>query len=498
MACFECENNGLTNCTCSENCPTKTSDILTWDGQFANISVPADASLNDVLELIESYFYNLYLNNTSTTYTLAADSACLGLSAGSYSHTEMITAIVAVLCQNATDIDTLQAQVAALPAMNTTNVTLNGIVLPSCFSAFAGTTSTALFNEILTELCDLMNLEGPTTNPPIVVTPPDPGQTADPNFPSYGNRNQFAYYGSLGQVYDSLVDNHSFVWSHTNPHVDPASFVATIYTMKGVVEDYLVIRGSNEDFTVNASKDTYFFLNADGTINKIETALGAGQPATPSGTHELYKMVSDGSGITSVANLFETDPFGAVTIGAGAVDTAELADDSVTTAKLAHVATGATVGHSELIEFVFNDQGQVTSATTGLDLTGIANGYIMTYNSGTLRFEATANTNITTANVIPKANSGATDYEDSSLKEVTNQVEISKKTEINTGTPEDDAGALLNLVSTTQAFLIMRMTAAQAGAITAVNGMMLYVTSTDATFTSVGFWGYEGGAWTKL
>lgn len=56
----------------------------------------------------------------------------------------------------------------------------------------------------------------------------------------------------------------------------------------------------------------------------------------------------------------------------------------------------------------------------------------------------------------------------------------------------------LELASTTQALLIMRMTAAQAAAITPANGMMLYATSTDATFTAVGFWGYEGGAWTKL
>lgn len=43
------------------------------------------------------------------------------------------------------------------------------------------------------------------------------------------------------------------------------------------------------------------------------------------------------------------------------------------------------------------------------------------------------------------------------------------------------------------------ITVAQAGAIpTARNGMIVYVSDTDATFTSVGFWGYENGAWTKL
>ncbi len=42
------------------------------------------------------------------------------------------------------------------------------------------------------------------------------------------------------------------------------------------------------------------------------------------------------------------------------------------------------------------------------------------------------------------------------------------------------------------------MNVTEAGAITPANGMIVYVTNTDATFTSVGFWGRENGAWVKL
>lgn len=66
------------------------------------------------------------------------------------------------------------------------------------------------------------------------------------------------------------------------------------------------------------------------------------------------------------------------------------------------------------------------------------------------------------------------------------------------GTATPSAAALLELASTTQAFIIMRMTAAQASAITAADGMLLYVTDTDATFTSVGVWSREAGVWVKL
>lgn len=66
------------------------------------------------------------------------------------------------------------------------------------------------------------------------------------------------------------------------------------------------------------------------------------------------------------------------------------------------------------------------------------------------------------------------------------------------GTTTPNAAALLELNSTSMGFVVMRMTAAQAGTITPINGMMLYVTTTSGTFTQIGFWGYENGAWVKL
>ena len=69
---------------------------------------------------------------------------------------------------------------------------------------------------------------------------------------------------------------------------------------------------------------------------------------------------------------------------------------------------------------------------------------------------------------------------------------------IGVGTATPDASALVEFASTTQGVLMPRMTHTEAGAITGVNGLVIYVTSTDATFTAVGFWGYEAGAWVKL
>jgi hypothetical protein len=64
-----------------------------------------------------------------------------------------------------------------------------------------------------------------------------------------------------------------------------------------------------------------------------------------------------------------------------------------------------------------------------------------------------------------------------------------------------NAKAIAEFTSTNQGILPPRMTATQASAI-AVNaadeGLMIYVTNTNATFTSKGWWGFNGATWEKL
>jgi hypothetical protein len=62
-----------------------------------------------------------------------------------------------------------------------------------------------------------------------------------------------------------------------------------------------------------------------------------------------------------------------------------------------------------------------------------------------------------------------------------------------------DASAILDAVSTSKGILIPRMTGAQASVIaTPATGLTIYITATNGTFTSTGFWYYNGSAWTKL
>ena len=67
---------------------------------------------------------------------------------------------------------------------------------------------------------------------------------------------------------------------------------------------------------------------------------------------------------------------------------------------------------------------------------------------------------------------------------------------IGEGTIND--AAKLHITSTTKGIVQTPMTAAQATAITAVEGLIVFVSDTDATFTAIGFWGYQNAAWTKM
>ena len=64
------------------------------------------------------------------------------------------------------------------------------------------------------------------------------------------------------------------------------------------------------------------------------------------------------------------------------------------------------------------------------------------------------------------------------------------------GTTTPHTSAILDLVSTTKGLSIPTMTSAQASAIASPKkSLMIYVTDTNGTFTSAGWWGYNGTIW---
>jgi hypothetical protein len=96
MSCSSCNKS---NCTCSDNCPNKVSDITTFDcNNFNVIEVPCDASLCDVLALLEAYTTNMVNELSSMTSVEITAENCIGLEAGTYSIQQVIDAILEIIC----------------------------------------------------------------------------------------------------------------------------------------------------------------------------------------------------------------------------------------------------------------------------------------------------------------------------------------------------------------------------------------------------------------
>lgn len=117
MSCG-CNQNGLTNCGCTDNCPYKTSDITLFDGQFSNIVVPEGAGLNEVLELLEQFTVDS-VTSLNLNYTVNIGN-CLGIPAGTYGYNQMFDYLTSAICNVQVDITDIQGDITDIQADITT------------------------------------------------------------------------------------------------------------------------------------------------------------------------------------------------------------------------------------------------------------------------------------------------------------------------------------------------------------------------------------------
>lgn len=467
MSCSSCGSNSITSCGCIDNCPNKTSDITLFDGNLNYIQIPANATLNQVLQLMESYIITS-INDLNLQYTILAEN-CIGLPAGNYGYNQVLSAIINTLC-------TLIAEVE-LP-ITTNDVDLIDIVYPECIGEFEGVTSTDLFNAILELLCGQKALE----------ILPDTSYNSDDNLKSVA---MFI----LKDIISGMVDNDTYVYDHTTVVTNPTLLNITVNPMKAVVNSYPVNIENTQVFSLTPSKDIYFLLGDDGVITKIELTIGDPAPST-TGYAYLYKIVTSGVGVASYSEQFVSSPFNppALSIPNNYILTAMIADSQVTSIKLADVVTAATVGDASIISITYNSKGQITGTSSLVNISGPVDGDILKYDAGSGGFVNASNLSVGTNGYLPLASGG--DFVASSIEEITTYVNISKSVEINNGPLEGYGEAALNVANGT--FIAPRFLAGAASLFALIDGTIIYVTTTNVTFTSIGFWGVENGAWVKL
>jgi hypothetical protein len=443
--CSGCQNNECQGCGEVIN-----SGQIPFDGSFTNIPIPANSDINDVLLLMESYFNNLTIQEQ--TYTVATEN-CLELTAGVYSFVEIISALITAICGINTTIG---------EDVTTNDVLLEDVTVPSCLLPFTGTTTTALFNHIMTFVCGLAARTRPAVN---VLDDNSDGFVVD-------TTSQYTDVVAV-KTHESLADNPTYVFNHTTPTYSGASLNVTVNPISAMYENQLIVRNDSKLVALDSTKDNYIFLVSDGLIEKMSVTVGASAP-TKASSILLYKMTTNGSGVTVYEEEFVDSAFNdpSFTLADDAVTTAKILNGAVTSAKMDDIVAPTTKGHVALLTVTVNAKGQVTAINSNIDLTGIADGDILIYDNGSGGFVVGQRRNVTASGTIPYSN--GTDYLGSSLKEESNKVTVGKPLQVNNAT------------------------AIEASALTLDDGLLVYVTSTNGTFTSVGFWGVVNGAWVKL
>ncbi len=111
MSCSNCGSNAITSCSCNDNCPTTTSELL-FDGTLNSIPVPDGANLNDVLLLLETFVIQS-IDELNLEYVLSAEN-CLGLPAGTYGYNQIFDAVNAAICSIEGDITTIQGDITTI------------------------------------------------------------------------------------------------------------------------------------------------------------------------------------------------------------------------------------------------------------------------------------------------------------------------------------------------------------------------------------------------
>lgn len=466
--CPNCEEEGCNEVIC-------TSDITCVDVSFINVPVPADANLSQVLNALEQYISGAVTNIQNVVFNLTTGADCIGLTAGTYSYSQIFQAIIDTICDLVTPADPIETDDIGLSA---------GISVPSCLTPFSGTDSTDLFNAIMTKLCTLSSHHLYAT-------------------PSYNYDSSKAEsdtpLDAVRDVLEGVADNPGYLFDQTNPTTDPNILSITVQPMKGVVNYWPVKRTQTQVVALTPTKDIYITLSETGVLKPYVQTIG--DPAPSIGTELMvYKIVTSATGVVSLTNQFPTTAINptALSIPSGYITNTMIAVSTIASDRLANAYGGVSndEGDISVIRVSVNSKGQVTNMSSNLTITGIANGDLLVYDSGIPGFKNQPAPGVGTNGSIPLAAAGT--FVASSVSEDVGQVYSVKKVEIKPagGAAANDAAAVLNING--GPLLMTPVSATTASTYSLTDGYAACVNTTNGTFTSVGFWGVIAGAWVKL
>lgn len=207
------------------------------------------------------------------------------------------------------------------------------------------------------------------------------------------------------------------------------------------------------------------------------TAVGIFNTSSASTTAGIYKAVAIGMAGTEVAK------FAAITVGAGEY----AAGLYGTSAGIPHSQPGLRVMPDKSVRLRTD---VATTAATGLVIQHDKPSAGADDDETNVNFnlDNSAGTETTFAQITAIASNATSTAEDGQIN-----INVMKA-----GIQADILTVSGDAIKAFSPFIANNLTATEASALTGINGMIIYVTSTNGTFTSVGFWGYEASAWVKL
>lgn len=354
-----------------------TSDVTLFDGNFTCNPVPPNSSLNDVLEILDAAICSIVLpttiNATNVTYTGTLVYSCFTLT-GSDAET-IIEEIATELCNVSSSLSTLETTVDNLC---TTDIDLCGFVAADYECAF-GTASppellppndnlTSLLKLMLARLCKGRLLQ-------------DDGKSAGG---LTGSSSQFLGYASdLKSIVTGIVGNtRDYTTDGGVLSTQPASFTTSFNASSYVVNGWGVDMDA-QFVDVASTSDNYIDIREDGTYVLTSVPVGNPEPPVASTSYRLYKVVSDGSGVVSKVDRQTSYSLDGTTFTDDSILTRHITDLNVTGAKLEDIVAATSEGDASFYQITYDTKGRITSSINKVAISGLANGDVLLYDSGT-------------------------------------------------------------------------------------------------------------------
>lgn len=325
-----------------------TSDIACYDGpQFACVTIPTDATLNQVLNAIAGKICEVEasivtpVNAEDVVYSGTLVFNCFTLVGANVE--AVIESLAKELCSLAA---TVPADAGDLSRGS--GVVYDGGVTPG----LPTDPILGLFNDIMAEMGIMVtNIAAAATEAEIADT------TA-------------VYFRDSDFVYDGGNNTPSGL----NVTIDNG-VSDSVYGINGYI-----VRVASTVVALTATADNYVDVTEAGTYTVTPVAIAA--PAPPVGTNalRLYKFTTNGLNVTATSDLRNTYPINNnLLVGDDVIETRNILNLAVTGAKMETLGAGATVGDTDLFSLTYDTKGRVTGASANYSITGVLTGDLLRY-----------------------------------------------------------------------------------------------------------------------